>query len=1027
MHSPERRVFGVRRLGAALTATALIGASLALSASPAAAAAPENFSRTTPGSFSVTVPNGVCGVTVEALGGAGGSVVTGVAATNGAGAHITAKYAVAAGQIFSGTVGGGGQPSTGTGQQSGNGGPNAGLGGSGVGSGGRGGTVSAGSSHAGAGGGGGTLVTLDGSDAIFAGGGGASSGGHATNGGFGGNAGLPDAVGTAKAGSDGLDGFDNPNQGTGSGIPRGGEGGQTTDAGDGGVHTTNSSLSGSDGSGRDGGNGGNDPNYDSGGGGGGGYTGGGGGASTTLNGSGNAVSGGNAGGGGGGGSSLVTAVGSPSLVSAVAGPRLGTSHNGSGADGFVKLSWELCSFDLAVAKQVTGPDQSGLTTWTVTVTNNGPGDMADGDKVTLTDTLPGPANTEITELDTPSGVTCDVDEGDPMQSPIECSALAVGEAITIVYTQTLTSAGEFTNIAEVTDDGDQSNNTSSATAEVTPPEADPGETTGPQGLPQDWTPTYTPGTFPVECTTLTLPDAVDGVVTVAGGTYTVDGCKIVFTPEPSFVGEAPPVTYEVSDSKGNEATNTYTPTVTAVKPTAPDFETVDRPNVPQSVDPLDPVKGAKPGHPDVPIVPSSLELVDADDQGKVTVPEGVYTIVDGKIVFTPKENYFGPVTPVEYQVADANGTTAKGAYQPAIEVDPPTTDNGETTGPQGVPQSWKPTPVRGQDFPIVADSLTLLDSDGEPVEKIVVDGVGSYTVASGVIVFTPLPDFVGKAPTVDYRVTDAGGQHAKGTYTPSVTAVKPVANDDASSGWWNVPQSVDPLANDEPGDPKVPLDPSSLTLLDAEGKPAASVTVPEGVYTVDRTDPAKPRLVFTPNRDYTGTPTPANYRISDTNGTPAEATYRPSVRGPQDSQDLVETEVCGKPVTLDTVGEVPGLDAGSVRLVDANGQPALELVVAGEGTWRVDSATGKVTFTPVGCLDEDPTPVNWRGTLTDGTPIVGTLTVQYTEPEAVAPDDDEDELPNTGVNPLLPAGLGGLLLIAGLVLVGTRRRGDLVS
>ncbi len=564
------------------------------------------------------------------------------------------------------------------------------------------------------------------------------------------------------------------------------------------------------------------------------------------------------------------------------------------------------------------------------------------------------------------------------------------------------------------------------------PETDDGVTSGPQGVLQTWAPSPTAGQdFPIADDSLTLlddeGDPVSEIVVDGVGTYKVVGDEIHFQPVPTFVGDAPTVDYRVSDVAGQHAKGTYTPSVTAVEPVANDDTTTGRPNQVQSVDPL---VNDEPGDPDVPLDPSSLELLDpvtGDPVFEVEVPEGVYSLEEGKIVFTPKENYFGPVTPVEYQVADVNGTTAKAEYQPVIEVEPPTTDNGETTGPQGLPQSWTPSPVAGQDFPIADDSLTLLDDEGDPVDEIVVAGVGTYKVVGDTIVFTPVPTFVGRAPTVDYRVSDEGGQHAAGTYTPSVTTVKPIANDDSSSGWWNTSQSVDPLVNDEAGDPAVPLDPSSLTLLDDDGEPAASVTVPEGVYTIDRTNPAQPRIVFTPNRDFTGTPTPVDYRISDVNGTPAEATYRPSVRGPEDSQDLEQTKVCGSTVTFDTVSEVPGLEAGSVRLRDAEGNPVLELVVDGEGTWKVDPATGKVTFTPEGCLDEDPAPVNWEGTLADGTPIVGTLSVLYTEPEDAVSDDDDEELPTTGANPLLPAGVAGLLLTAGLVLVGIRRRGGLIS
>src|SRR5690606_39393083 len=79
------------------------------SADPAPQAAA--FTRETPGAFSGLVPDGVCAVDVTARGGAGGSVIGGVASSNGAGAVISARYPVTPGQTLAGEVGGGGRPS----------------------------------------------------------------------------------------------------------------------------------------------------------------------------------------------------------------------------------------------------------------------------------------------------------------------------------------------------------------------------------------------------------------------------------------------------------------------------------------------------------------------------------------------------------------------------------------------------------------------------------------------------------------------------------------------------------------------------------------------------------------------------------------------------------------------------------------------------------------------------------------------------------------------------------------------------
>ena len=56
----------------------------------------------------------------------------------------------------------------------------------------------------------------------------------------------------------------------------------------------------------------------------------------------------------------------------------------------------------------------------------------------------------------------------------------------------------------------------------------------------------------------------------------------------------------------------------------------------------------------------------------------------------------------------------------------------------------------------------------------VIPGEGTYTVSSsGVITFTPLPDFTGTATPITYSVTDSLGQTVTSTYTPTITPDAP--------------------------------------------------------------------------------------------------------------------------------------------------------------------------------------------------------------------------------------------------------------
>ena len=130
---------------------------------------------------------------------------------------------------------------------------------------------------------------------------------------------------------------------------------------------------------------------------------------------------------------------------------------------------------------------------------------------------------------------------------------------------------------------------------------------------------------------------------------------MTFTPVPSFRGVASPVSYAVTDSLRNAASSTLTITVEGVDPIARNNSATTAPGVPVVIDVIgddSPGTGA-------PLDPTSVRIVDADGDlvTELTVPgEGVWRVVDGKIVFTPARGFVGTTTPITYSVADVNGT-----------------------------------------------------------------------------------------------------------------------------------------------------------------------------------------------------------------------------------------------------------------------------------------------------------------------------------------------------------------------------------
>ncbi|KAB2811530.1 hypothetical protein F9L07_06525 [Pimelobacter simplex] len=577
----------------------------------------------------------------------------------------------------------------------------------------------------------------------------------------------------------------------------------------------------------------------------------------------------------------------------------------------------------------------------------------------------------------PSSLTLLDDEGNPVSSltvPGEGTfTLSDGK---LVFTPEPGFVGEATPVRYRVADVNGATAESTYTPTVTPV-AQPDTSSGPQGVPQSVDPLANDDADGValDPSTLTLVDADGNPVsslTVPGeGTYTVSDGKLVFTPEPGFVGEATPVRYQVEDSEGNAVESTYTPTVTAVRPSANPDTTSGPQGVPQSVDPL---VNDEAGDDAVPLDPESLTLLDEDGNpvSSVTVPgEGVYTVSDGKLVFTPEPQFNGEATPVRYQVADVNGTTAESTYTPTITPVAPTANPDTTSGPQGVPQSVDPlaNDEAGDDaVPLDPKSLTLLDADGNPVSSVTVPGEGVYTVSDGKLVFTPEPQFTGEATPVRYQVADVNGTTAESTYTPTITPVSPSANPDTTTGPQGQPQSIDPLANDEAGDDAVPLDPDSLTLLDDNGDPVDSVTVPgEGTYTVE-----DGKLVFTPEPQFTGEATPVRYQVADVNGTTAESTYTPTLTPVTPKANPDETSgPQGRPQSIDPLAndeagdEAVPLDPASLTLLDDNGAPTDSVTVPGEGTYTVDD--GKLVFTPEPQFTGEATPVRYQVADVNGT------------------------------------------------------------
>ena len=488
----------------------------------------------------------------------------------------------------------------------------------------------------------------------------------------------------------------------------------------------------------------------------------------------------------------------------------------------------------------------------------------------------------------------------------------------------------------------------------------------------------TPATFEDGSTTKTVPGE---------GTYTVapDG-TVTFVPEKSFTGEGTGVTVKRVDKNGTEVTAKYTPTVTPVTPTATPAESV----APQGIVQTGTVTFTE-GDPVAPINKETITLLDENGQPAASVeaksPEGkvigTYTVdkETGVVTFTPTDkSYSGDVVAAKVQAKDANGTTVETTYTPKITPVTPTADPAETTGKQGQVQTGAPTFTAGNPDVPMNDAVPATFEDGSTTKT--VDGVGTYTVApDGTVTFTPVPSFVGKAPAVTVVREDMNGTKASATYTPTVTPVTPAATPAESVAPQGIVQTGTVTFTE--GNPVAPINKETITLLDENGQPAASVEAksPEGkvigTYTVDKETGV---VTFTPtDKSYSGDVVAAKVQAKDANGTTVETTYTPKITPvTPTAQDAATKDIQGKTQT----GTPTFTEGDPLVPIDENTPATFEdgsttKTIPGEGTYTV-APDGTVTFVPEKSFTGEGTGVTVKRVDKNGTEVTAKYTPTVT-------------------------------------------------
>ena len=489
--------------------------------------------------------------------------------------------------------------------------------------------------------------------------------------------------------------------------------------------------------------------------------------------------------------------------------------------------------------------------------------------------------------------------------------------------------------------------------------------TGPQGLPQTGTPTFTGGDPLVPIDETVEPTFADGSKekTIPDqGAYTIapDGA-VTFTPDKQFVGNPDPITVKRVDKNGTPVTATYSPEFTKVTPTGTGTKTEGLQGQVQEGQVT-----FTPGHDSVPFPADSTPLFDNNSTVKEVPNVGKFEVdADGKVTFTPDKQFKGETPELELTRTDANGTSVTVKYQAVVKGVTPTATTSTSTGPQGRPQTGKPNFVGGNPNVPLDDDTPATFEDGSKRKE--VPNVGTFEVApDGSVTFTPDKQYVGTPDPVVVKRVDKNGTPVTAKYTPTVEKVTPTAKGAQTEGLQGQVQKG--KITFKAGSPQVGFPENSTTVFDTGTNLKEIAKV--GKFEVDGED----NVTFTPVKTFVGKTPEIELSRADVNGTVAKANYQATVTAVTPTGTGTKTEGLQGQVQEGRVTFTPGHDsvpfpADSTPLFD-NGSSVKE--VPNVGKFEVN-ADGKVTFTPDKQFKGETPEIELTRTDVNGTPV----TVKY--------------------------------------------------
>jgi CshA-type fibril repeat protein len=380
----------------------------------------------------------------------------------------------------------------------------------------------------------------------------------------------------------------------------------------------------------------------------------------------------------------------------------------------------------------------------------------------------------------------------------------------------------------------------------------------------------------------------------------------------------------------------------------------------------------------------------------------------------------GTKTALKYRVTDIFGQTATSTLTPVIPAPPDAVDDA-SSGPYNTPQVIEiltndlvtsPATLVPGSVKLCATTSTVNASCNLPFLD--VPNEGRFTAnANGTVTFVPLSTFKGQATPVKYVVADTTGQVTDALITVTVNNPgTPSAVNDSNVGPYDTVQAITILSNDTAGDAVLPLLSSTIKLCPVAATApftttncslvptqAAPLVTADGSYWLDI---PTGKVYFDPLPTFTGQVTqPVRYIALDAFNQIATATITPEVTPPLLPTASPESRIVvpGSSVSFTTITGASGLAAGAVLQTSGSTATCLytpnttsceldnEVVIVGEGTFRLVPATGIVTFTaasnaPAG----NRTAITYRVTDILGNSATSTLTPIVPPPATMSPD-----------------------------------------